>query len=142
MSNTCYIFSPLFLSHCFSQVATNFTFTSETSLILLWLKCLPTNATKKSLAKIVEHKSKKAISDGIRNVQLGRFILLIVPISQQFPRLTSLYFFSFLNCRWILTAPFLENIQGCWTIIHSWKLENIPLQLTSYNATFMKFSLV
>ena len=97
MSNTCYTFSPLFLFHCFSQFATNFTFTSETSLILLLLKCLRTNATKKSLVKNVEHKSEEAVSDGIRDVQLGRFILFSVPISQQLPRLTSLYFFSFLN---------------------------------------------
>ena len=88
MSNTCYILSPSFLFHCFSQVATNFTFTSENSLILLLLKCLPPNATKKSVVKIVEHKVEEAFSDGIRNVQLGRFNLLSVPISQQLPRLT------------------------------------------------------
>ena len=97
MSNTCYIFSPLFLFHCFSQVATNFMFTSEISLILLLLKHLPSNATKNSLVKIVEHKLEEAFSDGIRDVQLGRFILLSVPISQQLPTLTSLSFFSFLN---------------------------------------------
>ena len=73
MSNTYYIFSPLFLFHCSSQVATNFTFTSDTSLTLL--KCFPSNGTKKLLVKIVEHK-------------LGRFILLSVPISQQLLRLT------------------------------------------------------
>ena len=67
MNNTCYIFSPLFLFHCFSQVATNFTFTSETSLILLLLKCLPSNATKKSLVKSVEHKLEEAYSEGIRD---------------------------------------------------------------------------
>ena len=88
MSNTCFIFSPLFIFHCFSQVATSFTFISETSLILLLLKCLPSNATKKSLGKIVEHKLEEAFSDSIRDVQLGRFISLSVPISQQLPRLT------------------------------------------------------
>ena len=46
MSNTCYIFSSLFLFHCFSQVATSFTSTSETSLIQILLKCLPSKATK------------------------------------------------------------------------------------------------
>ena len=97
MSNTCYKLSPLYLFHCFSQVATNLRFTSETSRILLILNCLPANATKKSFVKIVEHKLEEAFSDGIRDVQLGRFILLSVPISQQLPRLTSLYFFSFLN---------------------------------------------
>ena len=88
MSNTCYVFSPLFLFHCFSQVATNFKFIPETSLILLLLKCLPSNATKKSLVKIVEHKPEEAFSDTKRDVQLGRFILLSVPISQKLPRLT------------------------------------------------------
>ena len=88
MSSTCYILSPLFLFHCFSQIATNFTFISETSLILLLLKCLPSNARKKSLVKIAEHKIEEAFSDGIRDVELGRFILLSVPISQQLPTLT------------------------------------------------------
>ena len=52
---------------------------------------------KKSLLKIVDRKLEEAFSYGIRDIQLGRFILLSVPISQQLPRLTSLYFFSFLN---------------------------------------------
>ena len=88
MSNTCYIFSPLFLFHCFSQVATIFMFNSESSLILLLLKCLPSNAMKNSLVKNVEHKVEEAFSESKRDVQLGRFILLRVPIPQQLPRLT------------------------------------------------------
>ena len=88
MINTCYIVSLLFLFHCFSHVATNFTFTSESSFILLLLECLPANAIKKSLVKIVEHKLEEAFSESKRDVQLGRFILLSVPISQQLPRLT------------------------------------------------------
>ena len=36
---------------------------------------------KKSLAKIEERKLEEAFCDGIRDVQLGRFILLSVPIS-------------------------------------------------------------
>ena len=96
MSNTCCLFSPLFLFHCFSKVATYFMYTSETSLILLLLECLPSNATKKSLVKIVEHKLEEAFSDGV-HFQLGRFILLSFPISQQLPTLTSISFFSFLN---------------------------------------------
>ena len=91
------MFSLFFLFHCFSQFATNFTFTSEKSPILLLLKCLPPNVAKKSVVKIVEHKLEEAFSDGVRDVQLGRFILLSVPISQQLPSLTSPYFFSFLN---------------------------------------------
>ena len=88
MSNTCYIFSPLILFNCFNQFATDFTFIPETSLILVLLKRLPSNATDKSLVKIVEHKLEEAFSDSIRDVQLRRFILLSVPISQQLPRLT------------------------------------------------------
>ena len=97
LNSTCYIFSPLFLFHWCSQVVTNFTFSSETYVILLVLKCFPSNATKKSLVKIVEQNLEETFSDVIWDVHLGRFILLSVPISQQLHRLTSLYFFSFLN---------------------------------------------
>ena len=99
-SRTCYNFSPLYLFHWFSQVVTKYTFTSETYAILLLLKCLPSNAAKKSLVKIVEHKLKEAFSDVIWDVHLGPFFLLSVAISQQLPRFTSLYFFSFLE--WLL----------------------------------------
>ena len=97
MNSTCYIFSPLFLFHWFSQDVTNFTFTPETYVILLILKRFPSNATKKSLVKIVEHKLEEAVSDVVWDVTLGRFILLSVPVSQQLPRLTLLYSFNFLN---------------------------------------------
>ena len=98
MSCTCYNFSPLFLLHWFSQVVTNFTFTSETYVILLIFKFLLSNAAKKLLVKNVEHKVENVFFDGMRgDVQLGRFILLSVPTSQQLPRLTSLYFFTFLK---------------------------------------------
>ena len=98
MSSTCYIFSPLFLLHWFSQVVTKFTFTSETYVILLLFNFLLSNAAKKLLVKKEEHKVESAFFDGKRgDVQLGRFILLSVPISQELPRLTSLYFFTFLK---------------------------------------------
>ena len=93
MSSTCYIFSPLFLLHWFNQVFTKFTFTSENYVILLLFNFLPSNAAKTLLVKNVEHKVELAFFDGIRgDVQLGLFILISVPISQQRPRLTSLYF--------------------------------------------------
>ena len=88
MSNTCYVFSPLFPFHCFSQFATNFTIISENSLTLLLLKCLPSNAMKKWHVKIVEHKLEEAFCESKRDYQLGRFILLSVLISQQLSRLT------------------------------------------------------
>ena len=59
MSSSCYFFSPLFLFHWFSQVVTNFTFTSEFYAILLLVKFLPSNAAKEVLVKIVEHKQEK-----------------------------------------------------------------------------------
>ena len=97
MSRNCYIFSSLFLFHWFSQVVTNFTFTSETYVILLLLKFFSSNAVEKLLVKNVEHKLERAFSDGkIGDVQLKHFILYIVPFSQKLPKLTSLYFFSFL----------------------------------------------
>ena len=34
----------------------------------------------------------------------------------------------------------LTTFRGFWTIIHSWKLEVVPLQVASYNAPFMQFS--
>ena len=60
MSSTCYIFSPLFLLHWLSQVVTNFTFTSETYVILLLFKFLPSSAAKKLLVNKVEHKVESA----------------------------------------------------------------------------------
>ena len=126
MSSTCYIFSPLFLLHWFSQVVTNFTFTSETYVTLLLFKFLSSNATKKLLVKNVEHKVELAFFDSIRGVvQLGRFILLSVPTSQQLPRLTSLYFFTFL--KWPLkldcTFPWQQSSGSeQWISPEGWKL--------------------
>ena len=98
MSNICYNFSSLFLFHCFSQVATNFTFTSETSFTLLLLNCILSNATKKILVNNMEHKLEETFSDSLRgDFQLGCFFLLSVPISQQLPKHSSLCFFCFLK---------------------------------------------
>ena len=125
MISICYIFLPSFLFHCCSQLATNSTFTSGTSLILILLKHIPSNATKKSLVKIVEHNLEEAFSASTRDVQLGRFILLSVPISQQLPRRTSLYFFVFLN--WPLKHDrnfYLQHSGGFEQLntLESWKL--------------------
>ena len=126
MSSTCYIVSPLFLFHWFSQVVTNFTFTSETSVILLLLKILPSNTSKKELVKHVEHKLEKAFFDGIRGyVQLRHIILLSVLISQQFPRLTSLYFISFLEGPLKDACTFSWQLSGAFEQLaspESWKL--------------------
>ena len=111
MSNNCDIFLPIFLFHCFSQVATTFTLTSETSLIIILLNCIPSNATTKSHLKFKEHKFEESFSDGIRDVQLGRFILLSVPVSHQLLRLNSLSPLVFSIVRWNMTALFVDNIQ-------------------------------
>ena len=98
ISNTCYMFLPIFLFLCFNQLVTSFTFASKTSSILLLLKSLPSNATKKRLVKIVEHKLLEVLPHSIRgDVRLGGLNLFSVPIHQQLPKLTSLYFFSFLK---------------------------------------------
>ena len=112
INSTCYTFSPLFFFHWCSQIFTNFTFTSETYVILLLLKCLLSNATKKSLVKIVEHKLEETFSDVICDVHLRRFILFSVPISQQLPRLTSPYFFSFPIRPLKLDCIFLRQYSG------------------------------
>ena len=137
MSSICYIFSPLFLFHWFSQVVKNFTKISETSVILL-LKILPADAAKKLLVKNEEHKVESTFFDGIRGVvQLGLFIVLSVLISQQLPRLTSLYFSQMLvETRLRLS---LTTVRWCWTIDHSWRLEIFALQVTSYKASFTQF---
>ena len=97
----CHNYFLLLQSSCYKLYFTftsAFKFTSETSLLLLSLKCLPSNATKKLLVKIVEHQLLEAFSDNLqRDVQLGRFILLSVPIFQQLLKLTFLYFLSFLK---------------------------------------------
>ena len=95
MSNTCYVVLLLFLFDCFSQVATNFTFTAETSLILLLLKNLPSNARQKSLVKFVDHKLEEAFSDGILDLNWDTSFYSVSQFLNNFPdlpRLTSLLF--------------------------------------------------
>ena len=85
----------------------------------------PVKRNEKSLVKIVEHKLEETFSDVIWGVHLGRFILLSVPISQQLSRLTSLYFFSFLNRPLKLDCTFpWHNSGGSEQLFtpESWKL--------------------
>ena len=71
MSNTCYIFAPLFCFHCLSQSATNFTFISEIYVSLLLQKVFTQTEQKKLLLKIVKHTLEEVFSDGLRgDVQL------------------------------------------------------------------------
>ena len=111
MINTCYKFSPVFLFHCFSQVATNFRFTSENSLILLLLNCLRSNATKKSHVKIVEYKLEEAFSDGIRDVQLDASFYSVSQFLNNFPDLPRFPSLVFSIDRSNITALFVDKIQ-------------------------------
>ena len=52
MSNSCHLLSPLFLFLYLSQIATNFTFTPDRSVMLHLLNLLPSNATKNYLRNL------------------------------------------------------------------------------------------
>ena len=82
-------------------------------------------------------QTRRTFSDVIWDVHLGRFILLSVPISQQLPRLTSLYFFSFLNRSLKLDCTFPWHHSGGSEQLftpESWKLffASNKLQCTLY----------
>ena len=144
-SNTCYLVSPFFVFYLFSQVATNVRFTSKTSVILLLPISFPLSTRKILLLKIMEHKLQEAILEGIRrDVQLGNFILLSLPIFQQLPRLTSLYFFLILsNDRWNLTAIFVDNSQMLLNNEPHWKSGNYSLPSNKIQSTLLTlFTLV
>ena len=84
-------FLPLGLLHCYSQIASIFTFDSDSSvkLLLLNLRSLRSIATKKLLAKVVVPKPQSLILLVTRRyVLLVHFTVYIVPISPLFPRMT------------------------------------------------------
>ena len=101
-------------------------FTSEAPVILLLFKFLPSYPPKKLFVKNVEHKVEKAFFESIRGeVQLRDFTLLSVPISQQLPWLTSLYFFSFFGGPLKLTCTFRWQMSGAFEqlfFLEGWKL--------------------
>ena len=98
MSDTCYILSPLFFIFASVKLLQTLRLLQNFLLYYYYSNVFPQKQRKKLLMKIVEHKLEEAVSNSIRgDVQLGRLILLNVPISRQFPRLTSLHFFSFLK---------------------------------------------
>ena len=123
---------------CFCQVATNFTFNSETSPMLLLLKCLPSSATKKLLVKNAEHRLEEAFSDSLRgDVGLGCFILLSAGISKELPKLTYLYFFSFLNWPLKHNCPFGWQQSGGFEQLPTsecWNLFSGKYQLTKHSS--------
>ena len=87
-------FLPLGLLHCYSQIASIFTFYSDSSvkLLLLNLRSLRSIATKKLLAKVVVPKPQSLILLVTRRyVLLVHFTVYIVPISPLFPRMTWIF---------------------------------------------------
>ena len=113
LRSNCYIFSSIFLFHWFNQLVANFTFTSETYVTLLLLIFFPSKAAEQLFVKNLELKVEWAFFDGIRgDAQLTHFILLSVPISQQLPNLTSLYFFGFLEWPLKLDCTFCWQLSG------------------------------
>ena len=110
--NTWYIFPQLFLFHCFRQVATNFTFTSETSVLLLLLKCLPSNSKIKLFVKKVEHNWKKPFLTVYEEMfnwdTLFYSVFQFLKYSTDFPIFISLVFS---NDYWNMIVFFVENNQ-------------------------------
>ena len=80
-------FSQLFFLHCYSQVASIFTFISDLSVNLIILKCLRSIESKKSLLTNVESKLQNLILlITIGDVKLEHCIVPSVPISPKNPK--------------------------------------------------------
>ena len=95
-------FWPLFLLHCYNQVATTFTFfLSDDSVTLLLMKCLPSKTTRELHLKTVVRKLQSLNLLATKtDVPLEHFYAPKVRTSHQRLRLT-----------WITT--YLRNIQQC-----------------------------
>ena len=82
-------FSPLFNLHCYSQVASIFTFISDFSVKLQLLKCLRSIETKKLPVAIVVPKLQRLILRVTRrDVQLEHCIVPNVPNSPEKPKVS------------------------------------------------------
>ena len=94
------IFSPLFLLHCYSQVASTFTFISDYSVKLLFLKCPVYIDTRKLHVRFVVPKLQSLILRVTRKDILPvHYTVPNVPISPQNPK--KIWFTIMLRC----TAP-------------------------------------
>ena len=125
MRTFCYIHSPLFFFFAWvklpqtlsllQKLLFNYHFSTVFPQTNFWL-----------LVTTVEDKLIEAFSDSMRKeVQLERFDLPSIPISQQLPRLTSPYFVRFL--KWPLkldcTFPWQHSVSsGQWITPEGWKL--------------------
>ena len=140
MCGTCYIFSPFFLLHWFSQVVTKFTFTSETYVLLLLFKFLPSNAAKKVTCEKCGTQSRisllwqhrRCATDSLHFTQCPNFSTT----SQTYLSLL-LYFSQKTVETWL--HLYLTTVRWFWSIDHSWRLEIIALRVTSYKASFTQF---
>ena len=119
--SACYIVSPLFLLHWFCQVVTKYTFTSETYVILLLFKFLPSNAAKKvtfekcgtqSIIGLFWQHKRRCSTWGPTFYSVSHFLNSF----PDFPLFTSLLIS---NDRWNLTAPFLDNSH---VVLNNWSL--------------------
>ena len=135
MSNTCYIFSLLFLFQCLSQVSTNVTFTSESSVIQLLFKSLPWDARKKYLCRLWNTNSRKYILTAYE--QMFNWDTSSYSVSQfpnNFPDLTLFTCLVFSNDTWNLTALFCWQQSGAfeqWTSLECWKILSCSYQVKS-----------
>ena len=141
ISSTCYIFSSMFLFHWFSEVVTIFTFTSETSVILLFLQFLPSNPAKKLLVKNVKHKLEKSLFWRHKrrcSSEILHFTQCPIFSTTSQTYLSLLLQFSQMTVETCL--DFSLTAVRCFRIINlSWKLETILLQVTSYKAPLKHF---
>ena len=74
---------------------------------------------KKLLVKIVEHKLEKALADGIRDGQLGWFILFRHNFSTTSQTYLVLLLLVFLIDLWFMIALLVDNIQ---VVLNNWTL--------------------
>ena len=74
MSNTCYVFSTFFFFIASVKLLQSLRLLQKLLLYYYYYSNVFRQTHEKSLVKNVEHKLQEAFSDGIRDVQLGRFI--------------------------------------------------------------------
>ena len=125
MNSTCYIFRHYFFFIGAVKLLQFLRLLQKLMLYYFYSNVSCQTQRKNHSSKMWKHKLEETFSDVIWDVHLGRFILLIVPISQQLPRLTSLYFFSFLNrpLKFDCTFPW-QHSEGSEQLFtpESWKL--------------------
>ena len=115
-------------------------FSVSTSLILLLLKCLPTNAKKKHLWKMWNTIRKKHSLTVYEIFDWDASFHSVPQFLHNFPDLPRFTSLVFSIDRWNLTAPFLENIQVVLNNYSLLKAGIYSLAINKLQRTFMKFS--